>query len=585
MLEDRRLLAVYTWDGAHDASGTSADTNWMTAENWVGDVRPGAGDDLVFPSGAAGLANINDFPANTNFGGILISGSNYHFSGNAIELAAGISSQGTNNTFVIYVMLTAPQGIGQSVSGTFTVNSVIDLNGNDLSISTANSSGTTLLTGSIRGSGNVSTGGSGTTALAARNDYGGVTTVNAGTLAVRHAEALGAADGLAGTGTELAANATLRLENNITVVDELLSITAGNVFFASEGVNVWTGDVSGSGTTSLFLRSSTGSTLQIDGNVTTSDYLEVYVFGGGKAVLNGPTNSSSRLYVQNANTNLELNGTLTTLYTNSIQSGATLSGNGTNFTGASYGTQILNTSRLNPGTLSGTGILHTEDVNFQSGSHFDVLLNGTDAGTQHDQLDVAGTVSLAGNLSFSFGPTPIVLGALYKIIDNDGTTDAVVGTFAGLSQNAVFSAGVQTFQISYTGGDGNDVVVEAITGSPVVEGAATDDDFNLRRNGNVIELRNHGTLIYDSPLGVIQPFGLTINGGDGDDTLTIDYATGGYFSLDVAFNGDTNMTSHGDKLIVTGGTFSNATSTFTFANSGTIMLDTGSGNLDDRPPD
>ena len=117
------------------------------------------------------------------------------------------------------------------------------------------------------------------------------------------------------------------------------------------------------------------------------------------------------------------------------------------------------------------------------------------------------------------------------------------------AQNAIFSAGVNTFQISYTGGDGNDVVLEAITGSPVEPGNPAADDFNLRRNGNVIQLRNHGTLIYDSPLGVIQPFGLTINGGDGNDTLTIDYATGGFFALTVAFNGDTQSATPGDKLM------------------------------------
>ena len=36
--------AVKTWDGG------GADANWQTAANWVGDIAPVAGDDLVFPA-------------------------------------------------------------------------------------------------------------------------------------------------------------------------------------------------------------------------------------------------------------------------------------------------------------------------------------------------------------------------------------------------------------------------------------------------------------------------------------------------------------------------------------------------------
>src|SRR5262249_6375263 len=38
------------WDGKPDGGGVSADNNWMTATNWVGDVAPVAGDNLFFPA-------------------------------------------------------------------------------------------------------------------------------------------------------------------------------------------------------------------------------------------------------------------------------------------------------------------------------------------------------------------------------------------------------------------------------------------------------------------------------------------------------------------------------------------------------
>ena len=63
---------TYTWDG-----GSTVDSNWSTAANWVGDLAPAAGDSLVFPAGAARLDNVNDYPAGTVFGSIDISGSGY----------------------------------------------------------------------------------------------------------------------------------------------------------------------------------------------------------------------------------------------------------------------------------------------------------------------------------------------------------------------------------------------------------------------------------------------------------------------------------------------------------------------------
>ena len=89
-LEDRIAPAVATWDGG------GADNNWTTAANWVGDVAPHPGDDLVFPASAARQTNINDFPAGTAFGSIRLDGQRYVITGNAITLAAGIiaNSQG-----------------------------------------------------------------------------------------------------------------------------------------------------------------------------------------------------------------------------------------------------------------------------------------------------------------------------------------------------------------------------------------------------------------------------------------------------------------------------------------------------------
>ena len=56
--------------------------------NWGG-TAPVAGDDLVFPAGAARLSNTNDFGDGTAFNSITISGTGYTLAGNRIALGAG----------------------------------------------------------------------------------------------------------------------------------------------------------------------------------------------------------------------------------------------------------------------------------------------------------------------------------------------------------------------------------------------------------------------------------------------------------------------------------------------------------------
>jgi autotransporter-associated beta strand protein len=109
---------------------------------------------------------------------------------------------------------------------------------------------------------------------------------------------------------------------------------------------------------------------------------------------------------------------------------------------------------LSPGRLTTTAL--TLDAAFV------VELNGIQAGTEYDQLDVRGTVTLgAAALALSVGFTP-PSEAQFTIIANDGT-DPVIGTFANLPEGGTIRASGQSFTISYHGGDGNDVVLTTTT--------------------------------------------------------------------------------------------------------------------------
>ena len=82
-LEDRTVPTTVIWDGGPDGGGVSADNHWTTATNWVGDVAPHAGDDLVFPTGAKQLTATNDFAAGTAFNSLALN-VGYTLAGNGI---------------------------------------------------------------------------------------------------------------------------------------------------------------------------------------------------------------------------------------------------------------------------------------------------------------------------------------------------------------------------------------------------------------------------------------------------------------------------------------------------------------------
>src|SRR3954454_9209723 len=83
-LENRLTPAI--WNGA------GADSNWMTPQNWVGDVAPVAGEVLEFPSGAVQSASVNNFPAGTAFAALSLTGPGYQLGGNPITLSAGVNA-------------------------------------------------------------------------------------------------------------------------------------------------------------------------------------------------------------------------------------------------------------------------------------------------------------------------------------------------------------------------------------------------------------------------------------------------------------------------------------------------------------
>jgi autotransporter-associated beta strand protein len=112
-LEDRLTPATATWDGG------GADNHWTTAANWVGDIAPNPGDDLVFPVAAAQTVNVNDFAAGTAFHSLTLSGDGYQLTGNAVSFMNGINVFiATNATNTLSLALGGAGGLNKDGAGT-----------------------------------------------------------------------------------------------------------------------------------------------------------------------------------------------------------------------------------------------------------------------------------------------------------------------------------------------------------------------------------------------------------------------------------------------------------------------------------
>jgi hypothetical protein len=238
---------------------------------------------------------------------------------------------------------------------------------------------------------------------------------------------------------------------------------------------------------------------------------------------------------------------------------------------------VASGGHLAPG--SNAGILNSGNLTLASGANFDVELNGGTAGSGYDQQNVTGTVDVTGSaLNLTLGFTPAV-GNSFTIINND-SNDAVTGTFNGLPEGKVFTATTGsfsgTFQITYRGGDGNDVVLTAVSAStPALQGTPGDDKWLVKRNADTthLDIILNGIII-SSPV-YASLTSLSISSLAGNDTLTVDSSAGNAFpSGGINFDGGTSTTT-GDTLIITGGSEGTVTYDYTSNQAGTVTSDLG----------
>jgi trimeric autotransporter adhesin len=295
ILETRVVLStVSTWSGLDAANST----NWNDAGNWVGDQLPGAGDDLVFPSGAPGLTNTNNLGAGIAYGALTIAGSGYSIGGVSASFTSIDASQPSGSSEVdLPITLAGP--------GTVSV----DQSGSQL-----------VLGGAVSGSIGLTKNGPGALELSVDNNYTGATAVNAGTLLV---------DGLQGASPVTAASGT-----TLGGIGTVGSITTAAAILSP-----------GDGTTAGVLTDSGSLTLGQDSSSNDSTY-SVVIDGpnpGTGANFYSQTKVAGSIFLDNPT----LNVTLGTEFTQSVPTSFTIidsTGSGAvsgTFNGLAQGSTIL----------------------------------------------------------------------------------------------------------------------------------------------------------------------------------------------------------------------------------------------------
>ncbi len=383
----------------------------------------------------------------------------------------GISGSGAIEVISGSAMWSGPITLGSSSlicvpNGGLTLVNGINMGSFDL---TFDGAGAGIQGAYLSGSGSVTKLGSMTVRLAS-GTYTGVTYVNAGAIGVGPNNGLGTT----GAGTIVADGGYLAIQTsaNYTSPEPVtISGTGPNAAFGviqhNSGSNTTFAGVITLAAASVIRSQSPNVTMTLSGPINNAGY-GLTVRGDWHTTLSGVLQGSGTLTKADAGTltmtatntatgaatvnggTLRLDGTLAVPIT--VNAGASLVGSGT--AGA---VTMVGASTISPGTVSTQGLLNTGNLALASASTFSAQINGPAPGTGYDQVNVTGTVDLAGATLSLSGPTAGG-GRSWILVNNDGT-DPVVGTFSGLADGATFSMSSRTYRIDYDGGDGNDVVI------------------------------------------------------------------------------------------------------------------------------
>lgn len=253
----------------------------------------------------------------------------------------------------------------------------------------------------------------------------------------------------------------LTVNGGTQAINTAINLSGSPVFTAAQGVvvplvisSIGSGGltIDGEGSFGLVVASGSGA---ITKNGLGASLLASTLFG-----YSGAINLNNGIFVVDANVP---NSTVTV--NSPTTGGGTLGFSGFGGTGTVGAVNVVQ-GAISAGTLdSPTGILNTANLTFTANGNYAAKIGGTTAGANgYDQLNVSGTVNLN---NARLAPIPWngfvpAIGEAFTILRNDGA-DAINGTFFNAPEGSIFGGALNTaFRISYTGGDGNDIVITRV---------------------------------------------------------------------------------------------------------------------------
>jgi autotransporter-associated beta strand protein len=433
--------------------------NWSAGMNWVGGAAPvaGAATSVTF-DGAVGLTpnqNIAD-----------------PFLLNRIIMAAGAGARTISGDKIQFggatPRLTMDSGADQVISAPIDLSVATTFNG------AAGGARKLSLSGAISGAHGLTKEGAYRLVFegAGANTYAGVTTINNGYLDLKKPNNVNAIAGNVVIGGGVAAHGLRLLQSNQIANTATVTVNAGAGTFDLNGFNERIGVLTGGGNVGL------GSGTLATGGAGAGNPYSGSISGTGNLIKDGANTlvlSGANPYTGTTTVEggvLTVNGSIAAAANRAgqvtVKPGATLNGKGKVFARGARGVEILWNGKIKAGNSPGILELNVgEDgsVAMDPGSIFEVEIDGPTPGNgpgYHSQLDVVGDVLLGDGIQ---GPildvildSPPELFNEYVILNND-SVDSIFGSFEGLPEATEFFVGGARFQISYMGGDGNDVVL------------------------------------------------------------------------------------------------------------------------------
>lgn len=460
--------ATIAWSGAGDG------IKFSDAANWTGNKVPANGDALTFDAAKAPSEALNNDIDGLNVSGITFTGNNknngYTVEGKQLTAAGNIANNGSS-----YAMINADL----TLSGDTTVKSVsigkdakVKLGAHNLTVSTNNGCGASV--GVLSGSGVLTTTGAAVNITGDNTGFTGSIVIDGKAAASK--SGLGSADVKVTKKGELALIATKN-----TTYGNKFELNSSKALSSQVGPYACFGGGGAPKQATITLNGGVtlNSDLAYDGyhNLVIKNPFEanghkVSTASGSDGTVTTPEGESevpttTVHYKGDKADKSEVVGNKVTGYidgtrgTIQVNNNGALKGNGTvDYLYVSEGGVVA------PGNSPGA-ITVRQTATLNAGSTYNVELKTV---KDYDQLRVGKNhtanyhaVSLDGsNLALSLlDGYSIKKGDKFTIVDNQSKTD-VSGTFAGLKEGAKIKSGSITFSISYTGGDGNDIVLTAL---------------------------------------------------------------------------------------------------------------------------